>query len=149
MRYIKIKNNNPVDYTIEQLFQDHPTAVIYKISRMPDEQLLANYDVYPLITTAKPDGDVVTEGIPELIGKEWNQTWIIRPFTEEEKLQNEKELKEQESNLFAVDEVANKRYSICQSCDKFVKLTTQCTECSCFMILKTKFQSSTCPINKW
>jgi hypothetical protein len=149
MRYIKIENNIPVDYTIEQLFQDHPYAVIYKTSQMPNEQLLANYGVYPLITTTKPDGDVVIEGIPELVGREWNQTWISRPFTEEEKLQNQKELKEQEARLFAVDAVAKERYSICQSCDYFNKLTTQCKECSCFMILKTKFQSTACPINKW
>lgn len=149
MRYIKLENNILVDYTIEQLFQDHPDAVIYKISQMPDEQLLANYSVYPLITTAKPDGDVVLESIPELVGTEWHQTWISRPFTEEEKLQNEKELKEQEFKLFAADTIAKERYSICQSCDNFNKLTTQCKECSCFMILKTKFQSTTCPINKW
>jgi hypothetical protein len=149
MRYIKIENNSPIDYTIEQLFQDYPDAVIYKTSQMPNEQLLANYDVYPLITTTKPDGDVVTEGIPELIGKEWNQTWISRPFTEEEKLQNQKELKEQESKLFVANAVAEERYNICQSCDNFNKLTTLCKECSCIMLLKTKLQSVNCPINKW
>ena len=149
MRYVKIENNIPVDYTIEQLFQDHPYAVIYKTSQMPNEQLLANYDVYPLITTPAPNGDVVTEGIPELVGKEWHQTWNVRLYTSEENLQNKKELMEREPRLFASDAVAKERYSICQSCNNFNKLTTLCKECSCIMLLKTKLQSATCPINKW
>lgn len=149
MRYIRLENNIPVEYTIEQLFQDHPGAVIYKNSQMPDEQLLLNYNVYPLITTDRPNADVVTEGVPVLVGREWQQTWISRSFTAEELLQKQKELEEQESHWLADSEVSKERYSICQSCDRFNQLTKLCNECNCIMFLKTKLQSATCPINKW
>jgi len=149
MRYIKLENNIPVEYTLEQLYKDNPDAVIYKNSQMPNEQLLSNYNVYPLITTDPTQADVVTEGTPILVGREWHQTWISRSFTTEELSQKQKELDEQASRWFADNEVGKERYNICQSCDKFIKLTTQCTECNCIMLLKTKLQSSTCPINKW
>jgi hypothetical protein len=153
MKHIKIQNGIPINYSIEQLFQDYPNAVIYKNSQMPDTQLLASYNVFPLITTEIPIGDVIVEGIPELVGDEWHQTWISRSYTSEENLikQKEKEqaLIEQESKLFVGDAVGKERYNICQSCDSFNKLTTQCKECNCIMLLKTKLQSSKCPINKW
>ena len=151
MRYIKLENNIPTEYTLEQLFQDYPDAVIYKESQMPDEQLLLNYNVYPLITTAQPDGDVLTEGVPVLVGHEWHQTWTSRSFTEEELLQKQKELAEQEipAQWFADSEVSKARFTICQSCDNFNSLTTLCKECNCFMLVKTKLQSVMCPIHKW
>jgi hypothetical protein len=47
------------------------------------------------------------------------------------------------------DEEADRRYSICQSCPSFLKLTKQCKECGCFMHLKTKLQNAECPLGKW
>jgi hypothetical protein len=41
------------------------------------------------------------------------------------------------------------RFSICQACPEFVKLTTQCKKCGCFMKIKTKLEKATCPIGKW
>jgi hypothetical protein len=41
------------------------------------------------------------------------------------------------------------RLDICQSCPKFVKLTSQCKECGCIMKLKTKLINASCPLNKW
>ena len=149
MRYIKLENNIPAEYTLEQLFQDYPDAVIYKNSQMPDEQLLLNYNVYPLITTDRPNGDVAIEGVPILVGHEWHQTWSSRSFTAEELLQQKKELEEPPSQWLVESEVSNQRYAICQSCDNFNSLTTICKECHCFMIVKTKLQAATCPINKW
>jgi hypothetical protein len=149
LKYIKLENNIPTDYTLEQLFQDYPDAVIYKDSQMPDEQLLLNYNVYPLITTDRPNGDVDTEGVPILVGHEWHQTWISRSFTAEELLQKQQELQEQTSQWFSDSEVSAARYTICQSCDNFSSLTTLCKECNCFMLVKTKLQAAVCPINKW
>lgn len=90
MKHIKVENNIPIEYSLEQFFIDHPDAVIYKISQMPDEELLANYNVYPLITTLLPSYNddtivVIGEGIPVFKNGEWYQTWITRPMTEEEK----------------------------------------------------------------
>lgn len=47
------------------------------------------------------------------------------------------------------DEIASKRYNICFSCDFFIKTTTQCRKCGCFMKIKTTILDAECPINKW
>jgi hypothetical protein len=99
MRHIKVENNIPTEYSLEQLFIDYPDAVIYKKSQMPDEELLANYNVYPLVTTPLPtDTDdtilIIGEGIPVFQNGEWYQTWITRPLTEEEIIEK---LKQQEA----------------------------------------------------
>ena len=50
---------------------------------------------------------------------------------------------------WAESEVAEKRFSICQSCPEFISLTTQCKKCGCIMKAKTKLQKAHCPIGKW
>jgi hypothetical protein len=49
----------------------------------------------------------------------------------------------------ASEELANKRYSICEECPQLIQLTKQCKECGCFMNLKTKLEQATCPLGKW
>jgi len=49
----------------------------------------------------------------------------------------------------ATDEVAAERLEICKQCPKFIKATTQCTECGCFMFAKTKLKAAKCPLGKW
>jgi hypothetical protein len=49
-----------------------------------------------------------------------------------------------------VDEVArDERMAICHACPHFIKATTTCTRCGCFMAAKTYLASANCPINKW
>jgi hypothetical protein len=50
---------------------------------------------------------------------------------------------------YAIKDVSSKRYSICQGCPEFIKLTSQCKQCGCFMAAKTKLEHATCPIGKW
>jgi hypothetical protein len=162
MRYIKIENNSPVDYTIEQLFQDYPDAVIYKTSQMPNEQLLAQYNVYPLITEALPElqeDETAIESTPEFRHGEWHQTWRIRKLTESE-IQEIIEGREHSLNtgnldisntaisIFAIKELQEKRYNICKTCDSFTALKT-CSKCGCIMPLKVKLANSKCPLEKW
>jgi len=45
--------------------------------------------------------------------------------------------------------VSDARLDICKSCPEFVRLTSQCKRCGCFMPLKTKLAEAVCPINKW
>lgn len=164
MKYIKLYDNIPKHYTIEELFQDYPDAVIYKKSKMPNEQLLTNYNVYPLITTDKPittEDSVAEEGTPNKIGTRWYQTWNIRKLTETEitaKIEKEKLLHEELINQeldsdkeqgFLVDsEIQEERYSICKACPSFTLLKT-CKECGCIMPLKTRLSSASCPLEKW
>lgn len=49
----------------------------------------------------------------------------------------------------ANDIVTYNRFSICQQCPEFIKLTTQCKKCGCIMKLKTRLQEAECPIGKW
>lgn len=156
MRYVKLENGNPVNYTIEQLFIDYPNAEIYKYTMLPNESLLANYNVYPLITTQQPMGDVVEEDLPEFKEGEWYQTWKIRDFSTEELLEKKAEMEisiqqrlEDETTFFVATEISQERYSICQSCDRFNSFTTQCKECGCIMYLKSKLRGHVCPMNKW
>lgn len=159
MRFIKLANNNPDNYSLEQLFEEYPNAVIYKNSQMPNSQLLANYDVYPLITTPMPDEAevmVIGEGTPEFKDTEWYQTWSTRPYTAEEMAQKQ-QIQDVEAQslvskgLFqtAAPELSKERYDICKECDRFFSLTTTCKECGCFMIAKTKMASAKCPLGKW
>ena len=70
MRHIKLENNIPVNYTLEQLFVDVPDAVIY-----------------PLVTTPQPilnEDETTEEGIPEFKDNEWHQTWVVRKLSIDE-----------------------------------------------------------------
>ena len=41
------------------------------------------------------------------------------------------------------------RLNICRECDKLIKATFQCSECGCFMKIKTRIKDAECPIGKW
>lgn len=47
------------------------------------------------------------------------------------------------------DSYAKERLKICMECPRLFKPTTQCKECGCFMRIKTRLKSATCPIGKW
>jgi hypothetical protein len=162
MRYIKVENNQITNYSIGQLFTDHPNAVIFKLSNMPNEDLLANYNVYPLITTTAPttaDGMTAVEGTPEFKNGEWYQTWNVRELTEEEiqkiietyaadEIVFSNTLPATGIQFFANLETQQSRYAICNSCPSFTALKL-CKECGCIMPLKVKLSNATCPIGKW
>ena len=87
MRHIKLENNIPIDYTLQQLFVDIPDAIIYQNSQMPNQDLLANYNVYPLITTPQPalnEDEIAEEATAEFKDGEWQQMWVVRALTADE-----------------------------------------------------------------
>lgn len=52
--------------------------------------------------------------------------------------------------LFVKKEVAEYRLSICNGCEEYNKpLLTMCSQCACFMPLKTKLANVSCPLKKW
>jgi hypothetical protein len=83
--HIKVTNNQPETYTIGQLRRDNPQVSFPK--NIPDS-VLSEYSVYSVVATWPPEGDVVTEGTPELNNGQWVQTWVSRDYTEEEVAQN-------------------------------------------------------------
>ncbi len=50
---------------------------------------------------------------------------------------------------YAQEDLAKKRYEICQQCPELIDSTKQCKQCGCFMTLKTKLKNATCPLDKW
>jgi hypothetical protein len=49
----------------------------------------------------------------------------------------------------ATDAEESMRFSMCQDCPEFIRLTSQCKKCGCAMRLKTKLKAAACPIGKW
>jgi Family of unknown function (DUF6171) len=47
------------------------------------------------------------------------------------------------------EKMKNDRMNICNSCDRFIKSTTQCKECGCIMKMKTSIPHASCPLGKW
>jgi hypothetical protein len=68
----------------------------------------------------------------------WKENSSVKPWD----LVNPKEPR-------ATEELSADRYNICTGCEFFIKLTTQCKKCGCFMNLKTKLERATCPVGKW
>lgn len=47
------------------------------------------------------------------------------------------------------EELAVERIKVCETCEHFTRLSRQCKLCWCFMDMKTKILSATCPAEKW
>lgn len=65
---------------------------------------------------------------------------------QEEFITRQRELQEQET---LQTPGARERYQVCQKCDRFWPVVKGCSECYCFMPLKTRIQSMRCPLGKW
>lgn len=52
-------------------------------------------------------------------------------------------------SAFVSKEEQQKRLSICEECEFFEKVNGRCKQCGCFMKVKTKFNISECPVQKW
>lgn len=48
---------------------------------------------------------------------------------------------------YVTKEIAEKRLSICESCDDYFKQF--CKNCGCYMPIKSKMEIASCPIGKW
>ena len=45
--------------------------------------------------------------------------------------------------------IVKERFDECKVCEHFIAATSQCKKCGCFMRLKTKLSTSSCPVGKW
>ena len=45
--------------------------------------------------------------------------------------------------------IIDARLAECHDCEHFIKTTSQCKKCGCFMKVKTKLATAKCPIGKW
>ena len=46
-------------------------------------------------------------------------------------------------------DIIDKRWSECEKCEFLFKPTNNCKKCGCFMKVKTKIATASCPIGKW
>lgn len=47
-------------------------------------------------------------------------------------------------------ELSNKRMDVCKECKPyFIKMTSRCGKCGCYLPAKTKVTSEQCPIKRW
>lgn len=47
------------------------------------------------------------------------------------------------------DEIARERLELCKTCEHYVSLLHQCSECGCIMNAKVKLPNAFCPLRKW
>ena len=85
--YIKVTDGLPVEYTLAQLRADNPNV---SFPKFPSNDILASYNVYPVVDASKPDNDIVTQGPIVEIDGIWTQTYTGRDLTAEEKRQSMK-----------------------------------------------------------
>lgn len=45
--------------------------------------------------------------------------------------------------------VVSSRMDMCRSCEHFISLTSQCSQCGCYMPAKTTLSNAECPIGRW
>lgn len=50
---------------------------------------------------------------------------------------------------YVSQEIYDSRLEACKSCENFIKLTSQCSQCGCLMKIKCAVGHAFCPIGKW
>jgi hypothetical protein len=93
-------------YSIGNLRRDNPNV---SFPRNPSEELLASYNVFPVVPQEPPSHDPITENLgqinPTLVNGEWLQTWDVTPASAEviaERLQRkEAEVRQQRNELLS------------------------------------------------
>ena len=45
--------------------------------------------------------------------------------------------------------IIDKRWNECQNCEHLIKATNTCKKCGCFMKIKTRVATASCPVGKW
>jgi hypothetical protein len=99
VRYIRIVAGQPEDYTLAQLRADNPNTSFPKV---PSDETLAGFDIYPLQPVAPPAFNpvlqVLSEGTPtEGPSNVWTQTWVLTDRTDAEIAALQRELDVQQT----------------------------------------------------
>lgn len=84
--YVKVEGGTAVKYTLGQLRSENPNV---SFPSVPNDSLLAEYNVYPLKQTDRPAYDPLTQKVVELdpahVDGQWQQAWEVVELTNEEK----------------------------------------------------------------
>ena len=83
-------------YSIGELRRDNPNI---SCPKRPSDELLASYDVFPVVTADMPSYNRIThdltESTPELIDGAWTQQWSVIAVSESEVVERTAEVAEQ------------------------------------------------------
>lgn len=83
--HIKLTNGQPENYSIGQLRRDNPNV---SFPKNPPDSLLAEWDVYPLVESERPDYDnlsqKISESSPILSDGKWTQQWVVENLPQED-----------------------------------------------------------------
>jgi hypothetical protein len=83
--YIKLINETPEAYSLDQLFSDNPDTSFPAV--IPDE-VLEEFNVYRIIDTELPVASVTEiieqDGYNQLPDGSWVANWVVRPMNEDE-----------------------------------------------------------------
>lgn len=78
---VSVEGGVTYPYSLSRLRRENPDK---SFPRSPSEDMLAEHGVYPVVQTSQPDGDIVTEGRPELVDGQWVQQWVVEDFSLDE-----------------------------------------------------------------
>lgn len=70
--------------------------------------------------------------------------WIADSFGDKA----EKLVTKLQDDLVVSEDIHKQRLDICKACENLNKFNL-CTQCYCYMPLKTKFKVFSCPLEKW
>lgn len=96
--YVKVINGvvEKYPYSIGELRKDSPNV---SFPKNPSNETLADWNVYPVVSTAEPSYDIATQrvvwGTPALVNGQWTHTWETVALSVEEQ-QNRRQAKETE-----------------------------------------------------
>jgi hypothetical protein len=79
--HIKLTDGQPQPYSVGQLRRDNPQV---SFPSAISEALLADYDVYAVVSTERPVVDHtkrVSESLPVFIDGAWQQAWVVTDLT--------------------------------------------------------------------
>lgn len=94
--YVKVSNGvaEKYPYSIGELRKDNPNV---SFPKNPSNETLADWNVYPVVSTAEPSYDIATQrvvwGTPALVNGQWTHTWETVALSAEEQ-QNRRQAKE-------------------------------------------------------
>lgn len=79
-----------------------------------------------------------------------NHECCPRPSQVKEELVVEEQLTETEEQFLVNKEIrAQHRFGICETCPELIPVINTCRQCGCFMKIKTRIYSASCPLGKW
>ena len=59
-------------------------------------------------------------------------------------------IKDRAKNFFIYDQdILDRRWNECLGCEHLIKATNTCKKCGCFMKIKHRLATSSCPVGKW